>query len=350
VQKHRVKTGFYIMQTIIKQVITKKPKVIILATGGTIAGSGEKAYGSIYEAGQIDICDLLKSVPEIDEIAEIDGEQIANIGSQDMDSEIWLLLAKRINALLAFDDVTGIVITHGTDTMEETAYFLNLVINSNKPVVLTGSMRPATARSADGPNNLFDAVVVACSETAKGRGVMITVNEKIFGAHDVSKVATTHIDAFVAPNYGPLGHVSEADVEFYRLTERVHTKDSVFSNVSLKSLPEVPILYGYVSCLPALIDCCIASGAQGIVFAGTGNGNIPKNLIKKVLQLKAKGIILVRSSRACYGAITAGEVDDDSLGTIASSVLNPQKARILLQLALTQTNDPNVIKEYFKKY
>ena len=329
------------------QTITKKPKVFILATGGTIAGAGDKSYGTVYEPGQLSIDDMLQSVPEISDVADIDGEQIANIGSQHMNSEIWLVLAERVNTLLASSDVDGIVITHGTDTMEETAYFLNLVVNSSKPVVLTGSMRPATARSADGPNNLFDAVIIAGSKESWGRGVLVTVNEKIFGAHDVSKVATTHIDAFIAPNYGPLGHVNTGRAQFYRTTELTHTVNSDFSKTLPVSLPKVAILYSHVDCIASLVGACVSSGVEGIVFAGTGNGNIPKHVLIEINKAQEKGIVIVRSSRTCYGATTRGEIDDHALNTIASGVLNPQKSKILLQLALTKTKDTTTVRKYF---
>lgn len=338
------------MQTMGSATNTKKPKVLILATGGTIAGAGDKSYGAIYKPGQLSISDILLSVPEINDIADIDGEQMANIGSQDMHAEIWLTLAERINTLLASHDVDGIVITHGTDTMEETAYFLNLVVNSSKPVVLTGSMRPATARSADGPNNLFDAVIIASSQESHSRGVLLTANEKVFGAHDVCKVATTHIDAFIAPNYGPLGHINSGIVQFYRTTERKNTVHSEFSGSIPEALPKVAILYGYVDCLSELVDACIAADVKGIVYAGTGNGNIPKHVLKAIQKAQAKGIIIIRSSRAYYGATVSGEMSDEVLGTIASGVLNPQKAKILLQLALTQTSDISCIRSYFNAH
>ncbi len=328
----------------------KKPKIIILATGGTIAGVGNKAYGAEYVSGTLSVDDILQSIPEINDTAFISAEQIANIGSQNITSDIWLTLARRVNALLVCKDVDGIVITHGTDTMEETAYFLNLVVNSSKPVIITGSMRPATARSPDGPNNLFDAVALACDKKTVGRGVLITTNSKVFGAHDVSKMATTHIDAFTAPHCGPLGYVHGNEVQFYRLTERLHTTNSVFSNKLPQKLPSVAILYGYVDFLPALIDACIASNVKGMVYAGTGNGNIPQIAIKNIQRAQEQGIVVVRSSRASYGATTEGEMSDNNLNTIASGILSPQKAKILLQLSLTKTDNIKQIRTYFETH
>lgn len=172
----------------------KLPNVVILATGGTIAGAGASSTGSAYTSGQVKIEAMIDAVPNIRELANLKGEQIANVGSQDMNVKVWLDLAKRINELLATKEVDGIVITHGTDTQEETAYFLNLVVKSEKPVVLTGSMRPSTALSAEGPLNLYNAVAVAASPIAKGYGVMVVMNDEIHSAHDVKKMMTTPVD------------------------------------------------------------------------------------------------------------------------------------------------------------
>lgn len=184
---------------------TELPNIKILATGGTIAGSGQSATGSTYTSGQVGIDTLINAVPEITKIADVSGEQVANIGSQDMNDQVWLTLAKRVNELLAKDNVDGIVITHGTDTMEETAYFLNLTVKSDKPVVLVGAMRPSTAMSADGPVNLYNAVITAADSDSKGRGVLMAMNDVILDARDVTKTNTTAVDTFKSPNFGELG-------------------------------------------------------------------------------------------------------------------------------------------------
>src|SRR4051794_904925 len=200
----------------------RRPNIMILATGGTIAGAGA-AGGQSYTSGQFDVKDLISAVPEIDKLANLKGEQVANIGSQDMNDKIWLKLARRANELLARPDVDGIVITHGTDTLEETAYFLDLVIKSNKPVVLVGSMRPATAISADGPGNLYAAVATAANPRASGRGVLVVMNDTIHNARDVVKTNTTSVDTFESPDRGPSGAVHGKTVSLYEPSDKRHT-------------------------------------------------------------------------------------------------------------------------------
>lgn len=330
--------------------MNKKPTIHILGTGGTIAGAGKTHFGSVYQPGKMDINDILQYIPEINDIAEVTGEQIVNIGSQNMTETIWIELTRIIHRLFSSSNIDGIVITHGTDTLEETAYFLNLVIPFAKPVILTGAMRPATAYSADGPVNLLSAVIIASNEQSAHKGVLVTTNEKIFSAHDVSKVATTHIDAFTAPNYGPLGHISGTHVEFYRVTEKKHTINSVFAKNIPQSLPKVAVLYGHTGADVTLIDACIEAQVAGIVFAGTGNGNMPEAYWQKIAKVREKNIHVVRASRTGHGNVTTGETNDEALGTIASGILNPQKAKILLQLALTITDDLARIREFFAQY
>lgn len=221
-----------------------KKHIYILATGGTIAGraaSEEATTG--YQAGAIGVADLLAAVPEIRRYAEVEGEQIAAIDSKDMREVIWLRLAARCNALLSREDVDGIVITHGTDTMEETAYFLHLTVHSEKPIVLTGAMRPATAMSADGPMNLLQAVRVAADDEAAGKGVLVVFNGTIESARDAVKMHTTSLDTFRSPEMGALGSVQDGEPVFYRSPLRCHTVHSVFSVKGVTALPRVAILY-----------------------------------------------------------------------------------------------------------
>lgn len=328
------------------------PKIHILATGGTIAGSGKTATNTKYTAGQVAISSLLEAVPEINKIADVTGEQIVSIGSQDMNDEVWLTLAKRINELLA-DDCDGIVITHGTDTMEETAYFLNLTVKSNKPVVLVGAMRPSTAISADGPLNLYNAVVTACATESKGKGVLVAMNGLILGAHSTQKMNTVDVQTFQAPNDGALGYIFNGKV-FYNMTPlKKHTVNSVFDVTNLDRLPKVGIVYSYSNVESDVMDPFLhaANGYKGIIHAGVGNGNYHKNLFPKLLEARKKGILVVRSSRVPTGPTTLdGEVDDAKYEFVASEELNPQKARVLLMLALTKTNDWKQIQQYFEEY
>lgn len=326
------------------------PKVYILATGGTIAGSGSSATKSNYSAGQVAIGTLLDAVPAINDVAYVEGEQVVNIGSQDMSNDVWLVLAKRVNELLAQTDVNGIVITHGTDTMEETAFFLSLVTNSNKPVVLVGAMRPSTAISADGPVNLYNAVVTAASPASMGRGVLVCMNGKVYGASDVTKTNTTSVETFQSPNSGPLGYIHNGEVRFFRPAAKL--ADAPYFNIAgLKALPKVGIAYGYSSVEGDVVKMMIKKDYKGIVYAGVGNGNIHKNVFPELEKARKDGIIVVRSSRVPTGATTLdAEVDDNKYEFVASWGLNPQKARILLMLALTKTDDWKAIQKYFNNY
>jgi asparaginase (EC 3.5.1.1) len=329
----------------------KLPNIHILATGGTIAGTGTSTTGSSYRAGQVAINELISAVPELKEIANITGEQIVKIGSQDMSDEVWLKLAHYLNELLQRKEVDGVVITHGTDTMEETAFFLNLTVKSNKPVVLVGAMRPATSLSADGPLNLYNAVVTAGASESVGRGVMIVMNGSILGAHAATKMNTINVQAFQAPNSGALGYVFNGKVHYNQSTDKLHTLQSVFDVTHLDKLPKVGIVYSYSNVEPEALDALITNSYQGIVHAGVGNGNIHKNLFDKLVNASKQGILVVRSSRVPTGPTTLdAEVDDTKYGFVASQELNPQKARILLMLALIKTKDPQVIQNYFNAY
>ncbi len=295
--------------------------------------------------------DLIKAVPDINKLAHIKGEQISNIGSQDMTKTIWLKLTKRINQLLAKPDCDAIVITHGTDTMEETAYFLNLTVHSRKPIILVGSMRPATALSSDGPANLYDAITVAASSAAQARGVLVAMNGHIFSARDVVKSHTTNVDSFSAPGSGPIGQVHHGHVEFMEKTLKKHTFQSEFNVDKLSTLPQVEIIHGYADASPTLILALNKAHIDGIVYNGLGNGNIPQNAMNALIQAQRKGIQVVRASRACEGPTTSNaEINDSQYHFVASGTLNAQKSRILLMLALTKTHDPNTIQSFFAHY
>ena len=317
--------------------VAQKPNIHILATGGTIAGTGASATNTNYTAGQVAIGTLLDAVPEVNKIANVTGEQIVKIGSQDMNDAVWLTLAKRINELLKRDDVDGIVITHGTDTMEETAFFLNLTVKSDKPVVLVGAMRPSTAMSADGPLNLYNAVVTAAAKESKGKGVVIAMNGLILGAQGATKMNTVDVQTFQSPNSGE--------------SLKRHTTKSEFDVTNLDKLPKVGIVYSYSNVDADVMTPFLNGGYQGIVHAGVGNGNIHQNLFPMLEKARKQGILVVRSSRVPTGPITLdAEVDDNKYQFVASQELNPQKARVLLMLALTKTNDWKKIQQYFNEY
>lgn len=329
----------------------QKPNIHILATGGTIAGSGASSTATNYTAGQVAIGTLLDAVPELQNIANVTGEQVVRIGSQDMNDEVWLILAKRINELLAKPEVDGIVITHGTDTMEETAYFLNLTVKSDKPVVMVGAMRPSTAISADGPLNLYNAVVTAVSPESKGKGVLVVMNGIILGAESVTKMNTTSVQTFQAPNSGALGYLFNSKVFYNQSPLKKHTTQSVFDVTGLDKLPKVGIVYSHSNIDPDMVEPMLKNDYKGIIHAGVGNGNIHKDIFPVLEKARKQGVQVVRSSRVPTGPSTLdNEVDDAHYQFVASQQLNPQKARVLLMLALTKTNDWKQIQEYFNEY
>ena len=329
----------------------QKPNIHILATGGTIAGTGGSATSTNYTAGQVAIGTLLDAVPEIKNIANVTGEQIVKIGSQDMNDEVWLTLAKKVNQLLGRPDIDGIVITHGTDTMEETAYFLNLTVKSNKPVVLTGAMRPSTAISADGPLNLYNAVVTAGAKESMGKGVLVAMNGLILGAESVLKMNTIDVQTFQAPNSGALGYIFNGKVFYNQSPLKKHTTQSVFDVTNLNSLPKVGIVYSYSNIDPDMVKPILDHGYKGIIHAGVGNGNIHKDIFPLLIDARKRGILVVRSSRVPTGPTTLdAEVNDAEYQFVASQELNPQKSRVLLMLALTKTSDWKQIQEYFNQY
>src|SRR3954451_6800998 len=241
----------------------KLPPVKIIATGGTIAGEAASSAQAEYKSGQVGVEALIKAVPTLSKVARVSGEQISNVGSQDMSDEIWLKLAKRINELAASSDVDGIVITHGTDTMEETAYFLDLAVKTRKPVVLTGSMRPSTALSADGPLNIYNAVAVAADPQAVGRGVLVSINDQIHSAHDIVKTHTTATDTFMSPYRGLIGATAYGVSQYYRFPFRKHTGETPFNVDSATSLPRVDILYIYEDMPGDLVDAAVKAGTKG---------------------------------------------------------------------------------------
>jgi L-asparaginase len=328
-----------------------KPNIVIVATGGTIAGASKSETDAGYKAGAVAVDVLLDAVPQLKDLANVRGEQVASIGSQDMNDEVWIKLANTVNDLLDSKSVDGVVITHGTDTMEETGYFLNLVIDSEKPVVLTGSMRPSTAMSADGPLNIYNAVAIAADPRARDRGVLIAINDDIHAARDLTKTHTTDVETFRSNEPGLVGGSLFGTQVFFRSPTAPHTEDSAFAGEIEGPLPRVDVLYAHASMSADLIDAAIANGAKGIVIAGVGDGNMTAPAIEAVKRAVAKGVAVVRASRVGAGIVRRNvEVNDDQLGTIASMELNPSKARVLLKLALMKTNDTKKIQSYFDRY
>jgi len=329
----------------------KKPTVIILATGGTIAGAAATGTQAGYTSGAVGIDTMIAAVPGISDLATIKGEQISNVGSQDMSFSILLTVAKRINELAKSADVDGFVITHGTDTLEESAFFLNLTVKTEKPVVMVGSMRPSTAVSADGPLNLYNAVGVAVDPAASGRGVLVVMNDWIHAAHSLTKTSTTAVQTFMSPIRGLVGVAAYGKNDFYTKPDWKHTTASEFDISNVTAIPRVDIVFASIDMSPDLIDAAVANGAKGIVIAGVGNGNMNKASLDAAARAVKKGVLVVRSSRVATGNVGRNvEVNDDELGFIASDELNPQKARVLLALALLKPSAAAQIQTMFQTY
>jgi L-asparaginase len=330
----------------------KLPNVVILCTGGTIAGTGASSTTTVgYTAAKITCDTLVDGVPELKKAGNVRGEQVYQIASESVLNEHLLKLSKRINELLKQDDVDGIVVTHGTDTIEETSYFLDLTVKSKKPVVIVGSMRPSTAISADGPINLYNGVLIAGSKEAIGKGVLVCLNDQINAGREVTKTNTSTADTFRTPDLGMLGYMQDNKPHFYRNSTRLNTADTEFDVTGLDSLPQVDIVYGYDNENSIALDAFVKAGAKGIVHAGPGDGSVAKQIVDPLNAARKAGVVIVRSSRVGSGIIARnGEQPDDKYDWVASDNLNPQKARILLELALTKTTDTKVIQDMFWKY
>jgi L-asparaginase len=330
------------------------PLVWVLSTGGTIASQGETPTSlTVYKTGLLGE-QLIAAVPQIQQVARIKVEQIANVSSTDITTAHWLTLANRINTILREDPaVAGVVVTHGTNTLEETAYFLNLTVRDERPVVLVGAMRPATAMSADGPLNLLNAVRTAVAPDARGKGALVVLNDEINAARDVTKTNTYRVETFRGGELGLLGYVDEDKVTFYRSTTRRHTARSEFDLSGVKELPKVDILYSYVEASTTLAQALVSNGVQGIILAGTGAGLVSTSEREAFNAIRAAPggprPLIVRSNRTGNGRVVA-RADYDAMGMVPADNLTPQKARVLLMLALTRTRDVAEIKRIFAEY
>lgn len=330
----------------------KLANVVILATGGTIAGAGASAANSAtYQAAKVGIEQLIAGVPELSQLANVRGEQVMQIASESITNDNLLQLGRRVAELADSNDVDGIVITHGTDTLEETAYFLNLVEKTDKPIIVVGSMRPGTAMSADGMLNLYNAVAVASSKDARGKGVLVTMNDEIQSGRDVSKMINIKTEAFKSA-WGPLGMVVEGKSYWFRLPAKRHTMDSEFDIKTIKSLPAVEIAYSYGNVSDTAYKALAQSGAKAIIHAGTGNGSVSSRVVPALQALRKDGVQIIRSSHVNAGGFVLrnAEQPDDKYDWVVAHDLNPQKARILAMVALTKTNDSKELQRMFWEY
>jgi len=324
------------------------PTVAVLSTGGTIASKQDPAKGGYMPAltGQ----DLVAAVPAIKSIAQIQVEQISNILSYEMTPEIWIRLAGRVNALLARPEIAGIVVTHGTDTLEETAYFLDLTTTSTKPVILVGAQRPASDADSDGPRNLLDSVRVAISSEAAGKGVMVVMNGQINAARDVTKTNTSQVETFRGLEFGELGVVDAEKVRFYRAPLRRQT----IAVDSETKLGRVDIVMNYAGADGFSIRSLLRDGGvQGLVIVGLGLGDVTSSMFDAIQEARTRGVPVVISTRVPTGRIFSLSAAKGSalslkgIGCVLADNLSPQKARVLLMLALTKTRDSAALQKYF---
>lgn len=311
--------------------------------GGTIAATAARG-GAGYVAGVLPISKLL---PDVQGWLRVDGEQVCNTGSQNVTCADWIRLANRVQQLIDSTAVDGIVVTHGTDTLEETAYFLDLVVHGEVPVVLTGAMRPAHAAGADGMANLRDALAVAAAPHAAGRGVLVVMNEQIHEAWDVQKMATTGVHAFASSNCGPVGWVRGCDVGFFHAPSPRPLRVAGLSTLPAQAA-KVLVLYAHGDLDPSVARAFVDLAPDGIVLAGVGDGNASEEVLAVLSEAAASGVTIVRASRTGSGRVIRNvEIDDDDRGFLAANYLSPQKARILLMLALTQTRDRALLQRCF---
>lgn len=328
-----------------------KPNIVIIGTGGTIAGAGASTVNTgDYDSAKVAVDKIIAAVPEMKEVANVRGEQIFQIGSESYNDERMLKLAKRVSELVKQPDVDAVMITHGTDTIEETSYLLNLTLKTDKPVVIVGAMRPGTALSADGPLNLYNASVVAASKESKGKGVLIVMNDEIHSARDVTKSNALKVETFKSL-YGPLGVVVESKPYYYRLPAKPHTTASEFDIDQITALPKVDVFYAHTSMDPGILGAIADRGGKALIYGGTGNGSVADYMEEPLKAVRSKGLIVVRATRTGSGQVVRnGEEKDDENDWIVAADQTPQKARLLTSLALTKTSDPKEIEKILYKY
>ncbi|MFM0598472.1 asparaginase [Paraburkholderia dilworthii] len=330
--------------------MTAKANLVVIGTGGTIAGQGKASVNtSSYLCSVLGIDEILGTIPEAAKLANLRAEQLLQTGSENFNNAHLLAIGRRVAELLARDDVDGVVVTHGTDTIEETAYFLHLTLKSAKPVVVVGSMRPPSAMSSDAALNLYDALAVAAHASSRGLGTLVVANNEIHTARDVVKGNSFKLDAFCSP-YGALGVVIEGVPRYYRRPSRAHTLDTPWSIDALDTLPKVDIVYAYGALDADTLDA-ITANARGLIYAGTGNGNVAGHLINPLRVAARRGVHVVRASRTGSGVVLHnGAQPDDEFGWLTVDDQAPQKARLLLTLALTQTSDREALQAAFERY
>lgn len=319
---------------------SKLPLVVVVATGGTIANT---------PSGRLHAGEVADAIPALKTVARLEVEELIRVASSALGVEHWLPLARRVNGLLSRPDVKGVVVTHGSNTVEETAYFLSLTVKSDKPVVLTAAQRQFTTLSSDSPKNFLQAVRVAASDEARGKGALVVANDVINAARDVSKNITTRLETYSSRDIGALGFVDDDQITFYRLPVKQHTRATPFDVVRLQKLPRVDIIYTYAGADGALIEAAVAQGAEGIVIAGFPTGVATPVMDQAIRRAVDQGIAVVMTNRGGMGRVM-DKKREEARPLLWGDNLTPVKARVLLMLALTATRDAPALQRMFEKY
>ena len=325
-------------------------KIHICALGGTIGSVANSSADEYYDSASINIESLISSLPINNEEIALRSEQLFQKKSQDISYDDLLMTANKIHELVQDDEVNGVVVTQGTNSIEEVAYFINLVINTKKPIVFTGSFSPNNSMDHDGSKNLYNAILLAASNKAIGQGVLLTFNDSIVHAREASKINPSIMSDFSNSNLGVLGYIQGSNIHMHHQTLYKHTYLSAFNIVDVQKLPSICIIYGHCGMSSIFVNAALKSNLKGIVSAGMGKGYQTIEVTESLVEASKQGVIIVRCSRSGQGIVHRDPKLDDKFGMVAGSSLNPQKAVILLALALTKTDDKLEIQRFFDEY
>lgn len=326
----------------------RKKRIAIITTGGTIAGSGKPGEAGVYEAGKLSVSEIVRSIPQVNYLADLVMIPVTSVDSNDITTGDYRMIRALVRDLEKDENIDGIVITHGTDTLEESAFFLNLILDVHKPVVMTGAMRPATATSADGPLNLYQAIALAGDPRARDMGVLAVFSNTIYSGRDMIKTNSIKTDAFTHNEFGVMGYMQDANVFLFHKPFIPHTHLSAFRNTSLDHLPSVEIFYVHMESDPELLKWML-DRYDGVVLAGTGSGNYSR-AIQEVVESSRGQCTIVRSSHLMEGTVFDSPVFDPNKIAIPSYKLNPHKARLLLMLCLQEGMSQEKIRDIFSRY
>lgn len=330
--------------------IPQKKKVHIIGLGGTIFCKSTSLTPEFYSHPTLEIRDLIPLLEIDTNHLEISYEQLLSQISHNMSHQDLINIANRVNDIVNDGAVTGVVIVQGTNCIEETAYFINLVIQTNKPIVFTGSLRPNNALGFDGLRNLYNAICLAADEALNKIGVVLTFNDYIINARDATKLNPSNISDFSGNEYGPIGYIQEGNARIVRLPHYKGTYCSEFNIIAIKKIPKVCLIYAHLGMDSFFVEAAITNNVAGIISAGMGKGYQPRAMTEALINASKKGIFVVRCSRSGRGVINRDTKIDDEYGFIAGGSLNPQKAAILLSIALTKTKDNKEIQRIFIEY